>query len=124
MRELRNVLQRALVFHQPTLLTSEHIELERYDSNTDFYAHEGATAALNQSTWGQPGPLSGGFVLPQAGLNLENLERSLLVQALQRSQNNQTKAATLLGISRHTLRYRLEKHGLLDASSTGDHVVS
>lgn len=53
--------------------------------------------------------ISSSFVLPQSGLNLEDLERSLLVHALHRVQNNQTKAANLLGITGHTLRYRLEK---------------
>ena len=54
--------------------------------------------------------------LPDQGLNLDMVERSLLVQALAKTHNNQTKAANLLGISRHTLRYRLEKHGLVEAS--------
>ena len=54
----------------------------------------------------------GDFRLPSQGINLEDLEKSLLVQALDKARNNQTRAAQLLGISRHTLRYRLEKHGL------------
>jgi DNA-binding protein Fis len=51
-------------------------------------------------------------------VNLEELEKTLLSQALERAHNNQTRAAQLLGISRHTLRYRLDKHGL--AHSGGD----
>jgi DNA-binding NtrC family response regulator len=54
----------------------------------------------------------GNFRLPAEGVELERLEKSLLTQALERAHNNQTRAAQLLGISRHTLRYRLEKHGL------------
>jgi len=50
-------------------------------------------------------------------VSLEGLERSLLEQALRRAGNNQTKASQLLGISRHTLRYRMEKHGLLQPGS-------
>jgi DNA-binding NtrC family response regulator len=50
--------------------------------------------------------------LPSGGLSLEELERSLIVQALERSGNNKTEAAKLLGLSRATLRYRLEKHGI------------
>jgi DNA-binding NtrC family response regulator len=57
---------------------------------------------------------AGNFCLPAQGLNLEDLEKSLLVQALDRARKNQTRAAQLLGISRHTLRYRLEKHGLVE----------
>jgi DNA-binding protein Fis len=53
------------------------------------------------------------MLLPEQGINLEELERDLLLQALDRARNNQTKAAELLGISRHTFRYRLEKHGLM-----------
>jgi DNA-binding protein Fis len=52
--------------------------------------------------------------LPEDGINLEGLEKSLLMQALEKTRNNQTKAAALLGISRHTFRYRLEKYGILN----------
>ncbi len=59
--------------------------------------------------------LPGDFHLPTHGINLDDLEKSLLLQALDRSRNNQTRAAQLLGITRHTLRYRLEKHGVAEA---------
>ena len=49
------------------------------------------------------------FNLPEAGVNLEELERDLLSQALERTQNNKTHAARLLGISRDALNYRLKK---------------
>lgn len=52
------------------------------------------------------------YILPEAGLDLENLEKDLIVQALQRTEYNQTKAAKLLGVSRHTLIYRMEKYNL------------
>ena len=64
------------------------------------------------------------FVLPEQGVHLDELERSLLVQALDRTRNNQTRAAQLLGISRHTLRYRLEKHGLLEATASSPSAAS
>jgi two-component system NtrC family response regulator len=50
--------------------------------------------------------------LPAGGLNLEALERSLVVQALERAGWNQTKAATLLGLNRDQIRYRIEKFAL------------
>ena len=50
--------------------------------------------------------------LSAGGLSLEELERSLIVQALKRTGNNKTEAAALLGLTRATLRYRLEKHGI------------
>ena len=121
-RELRNVLQRAMVFHQPSVLSPDHIELENFELAAAFapgYVSFNAGGSPNGLGAGQDGSVraANAFVLPQAGLNLEDLERSLLVQALHRSHNNQTRAASLLGITRHTLRYRLEKHGLLDPAS-------
>ena len=52
------------------------------------------------------------FVLPERGVNLEELERQLVVQALERCGWNQTRAATLLGLNRDQVRYRIEKFGL------------
>jgi DNA-binding NtrC family response regulator len=66
-------------------------------------------------------PLSGGLLqarltekieLPPSGIDLEQLERSLVVQALDRSRWNQTRAATLLGLNRDQIRYRIEKFKL------------
>jgi two-component system NtrC family response regulator len=45
-------------------------------------------------------------------VDLEHLERSLLIQALKRSGGNQTRAGTLLGLNRDQIRYRIEKFGL------------
>ena len=53
-----------------------------------------------------------GFQLPAQGVNLEALERSLVVQALDRCGGNQTRAAALLGMNRDQIRYRIEKYGL------------
>jgi DNA-binding NtrC family response regulator len=49
------------------------------------------------------------FRLPPKGVSLEAVEMSLVRQAIERSEGNQTKAAELLGISRDQLRYRLKK---------------
>ena len=57
-------------------------------------------------------PAASGLSLPADGVNLEELERSLVVQALERSGGNQTRAATLLGLNRDQIRYRIEKFGL------------
>jgi DNA-binding NtrC family response regulator len=88
-RELRNVVERAM-------LLAEGQRLEAHDFG-----------ALNAG-------LAGGdpFELPAAGVELEALERSLVVQALKRSGGNQTKAAALLGLNRDQIRYRIEKFGL------------
>ena len=50
-------------------------------------------------------------VPPLAGLTLEAAERMLIVAALSETQNNVSEAARRLGVSRMTLRYRLEKYG-------------
>lgn len=52
------------------------------------------------------------FSLPETGINLEELERNLLNQALEHTSNNKTHAARLLGISRDALNYRLKKYEL------------
>src|SRR5687767_6750593 len=89
-RELRNAIERAM-------LLSDSDEL----SDADFPLATGA-----------PPRLSEGVQLPAHGIDLEQLERSLVVQALERSGWNQTRAATLLGVNRDQIRYRIEKFKL------------
>lgn len=50
--------------------------------------------------------------LPEDGISLEELEKSLIIKALEKHKGNQTRAAEYLGISRPTLIYRMEKYGL------------
>jgi transcriptional regulator with PAS, ATPase and Fis domain len=50
--------------------------------------------------------------VPPEGIELETVERKLILSALERADRNKTKAARLLGLSRDTLRYRLEKYRL------------
>ena len=89
-RELRNAIERAMLLTEGSELTESHFAM--------------LTAADAE--------LSTGMGLPTTGLNLEELERSLVVQALERSGWNQTKAATLLGLNRDQIRYRIEKFKL------------
>jgi DNA-binding NtrC family response regulator len=49
--------------------------------------------------------------LPPEGVNFEDVERSLIMQAMDRTDNNITKSAKLLGLTFRTLQYRLEKFG-------------
>jgi DNA-binding NtrC family response regulator len=55
--------------------------------------------------------------LPEEGISLEAVERDLIRRALERFDGNQTQAARYLDISRRTLIYRMEKHGLAVAGS-------
>ena len=50
------------------------------------------------------------WTVPSGGIDLEEVERRLIVSALNQSGQNKTKAARLLGLSRDTLRYRLDKY--------------
>ena len=52
------------------------------------------------------------FKLPAEGVNFEDVERSLIMQAMERTDNNITKSAKLLGLTFRTLQYRLEKFGI------------
>ena len=52
------------------------------------------------------------WAIPPGGVILEEVERQLIVSALEQSGNNKSKAARLLGLTRDTLRYRLEKYQL------------
>jgi two-component system, NtrC family, response regulator AtoC len=88
-RELRNVIERAML-----LCEGDRLDVQ------DF----GVLAPRLGS--GDP------FELPPGGVKLEDLERSLVVQALRRAGGNQTKAAALLGLNRDQIRYRVEKFGL------------
>ncbi len=52
------------------------------------------------------------FALPDNGLSLEDLEQSLIRQALEKTHGNRSRAARLLGLSRDTLLYRLKKYAI------------
>jgi DNA-binding NtrC family response regulator len=96
-RELRNVIERALILEDDDVITTK-------------YVPQGVVAGTNQSSSASDG--SGAhelFRLPPAGASLEEVEMSLVRQAIDRSGGNQTRAAELLDISRDQLRYRLKK---------------
>ena len=88
-RELRNVVERAMLLS----------DSQRLDAK-DFSALSTTVGSGDA------------FELPATGVDVEQLERSLVVQALKRAGGNQTKAAALLGLNRDQIRYRIEKFGL------------
>jgi transcriptional regulator with PAS, ATPase and Fis domain len=55
---------------------------------------------------------SGRILLPDQGLNMDELEASLIEQALVKTFGNRSKAARMLGLSRDTLLYRMKKYAI------------
>ncbi len=96
-RELRNVLERATILCDGGLISAEHLpaELSRREE-----ASRSAAPAF-----------------PAGGVDLQVVERDLIVKALDTSRNNRAHAARLLGISRAQLYRRLQKHGLEPGST-------
>lgn len=63
----------------------------------------------------------GAFKLPAEGIAFEDVERDLIIQAMERTDYNITKAAKLLGLTFRTLQYRLDKFGIKRPDRGGDH---
>jgi two-component system, NtrC family, response regulator AtoC len=88
-RELRNALERAMLLVAGDRLLPEHFP-------------QVATLTPSHS-----------MALPADGIDLEEVERSLVLQALERTGWNQTRAAKLLGLNRDQIHYRIEKFKLV-----------
>jgi len=93
-RELENVIERMIVLSNGTLIDEDDLPDELRMQH--LTAH----------------PDSPSIEIPEEGISLEAVERELLLQALEKSSGNQTRAARLLDISRRTFIYRMEKHGI------------
>jgi len=52
------------------------------------------------------------YELPSQGIDFRELEREVLTQALRLASGNQTRAASLLGLTRDQVRYRMAKFGM------------
>ena len=91
-RELKNAVERVVLMEDSDCLEADHLA---------FLDPCRQTARPSE-------PMQ--LRIPPGGLNLDQLTRDLIVQALELSGGNRTKAAKLLGISRPTLIYRIEKH--------------
>ncbi len=91
-RELENIIQRASVLKRSETITAADLpdKLKKEKMNVE-------NIILN---------------LPDQGISLEDLEKNLIVKALERHKGNQTRAAEYLGITRPTLIYRMEKYGI------------
>lgn len=91
-RQLESAIERAIL-----LCENDQIDVE--DLPIEIRQQDSPAAAFN-------------FKLPPEGISFEELERSLIVQAMEQTGWNITRAARLLGLSFRTLQYRLEKFGI------------
>jgi two-component system NtrC family response regulator len=91
-RELENVVERMVVLSRGDVLSP--------DSVPSRIRSPGASTTGSQ------------FELPDDGIRLEEVETDLIRQALARTGGNRSQAARLLGVTRNTLLYRMQKHGL------------
>ena len=96
-RELENVLERALTLCVGGVITGEHIKLR---------ATQRPTAAIPLPS---AAPAAGSAAL---GEHLEEIERDAIIKALEKTRYNKTAAAKLLGMSFRALRYRIKKLGI------------
>ena len=94
-RELRNLVERLVVLENAEVILPRHLP-------------GWLTGAPGNPVQGN----DGSFVLPETGISLEEVEKSLIRQALERSKYNKTQAAKLLQVSYDTLRYQVKKFGL------------
>ena len=101
-RELRNVIERAMILEDSDVITTKYLPRNLVPDAGAF--RSGDAAAVSSASAGLRG-----FNLPPEGISLDEVEMSLVRQAIERSEGNQTRAAELLGISRDQLRYRLKK---------------
>ena len=91
-RELQNIIERCVI-----LATGQEITEDLFPSEIRIRNNF----------------VTSNIVLPDEGLSLEEVEKSLIIQALDKTDNNQTNAAKLLGRTRHTLIYRMEKYNII-----------
>ncbi|MEO5987711.1 MAG: sigma-54 dependent transcriptional regulator [Candidatus Eisenbacteria bacterium] len=99
-RELEHAIERALILAGPDPIGPEHLS---------FAA---ANARPSGHSWVPE--------IPAEGLSLEELEKALILQSLERAAGNKSRAARLLGLTRRTLYSRMEKHGLRKSGEGGD----
>ena len=98
-RELKNVIERSMILDNDEYILPEHLPAEFSAPQTG--APAGAAA----------------ITIPSGGLDIEEVEKGLIRQALEQTKWNQTRAARLLNLTRDSLRYRMQKFGLLPEKS-------
>jgi two-component system response regulator PilR (NtrC family) len=101
-RELENVLERALTLSTGGEITVEHVRLRSA-------ARPGVSEPVASGTATAPAAVEAGAAL---GSHLESIEREAIITALEKTRYNKTAAAKLLGMSFRALRYRIKKLGI------------
>ncbi|HKJ64200.1 MAG TPA: sigma-54 dependent transcriptional regulator [Desulfopila sp.] len=96
-RELKNVLERAMILAKGDRITRRHVVLN------ESHGRPFSTMNIDQIV---------SLLIQDYRVGIEELESKCIKFALKKSSNNVSRAARLLGLSRATLRYRLEKMGL------------
>lgn len=104
-REVRNIIERAVVFHDDEWLNAGALALEGGPPDRG-HPNAGETSALHVDPSGAIR-----VTIPPWGISLDAVERAVVQAALQATSYNITKTAKLLFISRDTLRYRIKKYG-------------
>jgi DNA-binding NtrC family response regulator len=94
-RELRNAIERIVVLENDEIVRPEHLPAE--------------ILHLKERAAAKPSP---GLTIPDTGLSLEEVEKNLIIQALEKAGQNKTLAAKLLGMSYDSLRYQVKKFKL------------
>jgi DNA-binding NtrC family response regulator len=99
-RELENCIERAIVMGEEDTIKPSDLPPEIY------------TEGKIQNTGEEESICAGNEIvdkIPPSGISLDELEKELIIKALRQTNGNQTRAAEILGISRRTLQYRMEK---------------
>jgi len=92
-REIRNVIERVVLMETGDEIEPGHL-------------------AFMKKSFGDAATAARAIRLPATGLNLDELTKDLILQALERTGGHRGRAAKLLGISRPTMIYRIEKYGI------------
>ena len=112
-RELRNTIERAVLLEETDWIQAHSLRLEG-----GFLADYEPEPQARPQTGAEPARRPAED--PKSPATLEETERRMLVEALDKTGWNQTRAAMLLGISRDTLRYKVKKYNLPRPSGLSD----
>lgn len=107
-RQLESAIERAILLCENDLITVEDLPPEMLAPRKTAAPVENG-AAIDEY-----------FKLPPDGVNFEDVEKSLITQAMERTNHNITKSARLLGLTFRTLQYRLEKFGIKKDSDASE----